>query len=432
MLKFGGAALRDGAAVRRACEVVRAHGGPDPLVVVSAHEGITRLLLRAAEEAAGGRVDSTAVRLRHRSILAQLALPPELLDRLLAELQTVLVHVAAERRSDRRRRDFVLSFGERMSARVVAAHLRSRGVHATPVDAFDLGLASETRGGLTLPSDGARERVRAAVGAVPGIPVVTGFLALDDEGHVTTLGRNGSDLTAVWLGAALGAREVHLWKEVDAICSADPRIVPAARPLPRLSYQAAAELALHGADVLHPAAMEPARRADLVVRVRSIADPEAPGTTIGPGSGDDPLALAHRRRVALVRRPGGGAPPAALPDACRAAGLEPFPCAGPGGEDLLLLPDPEPGPGDPLPALAQGLELERGLASVALVGSAARAEALAASAVELARRAGLGLRRLPEGDGPGSRLLLAREADLDLVLLTVHAALIEEAAAPRA
>jgi aspartate kinase len=425
--KFGGAALRDGPAVRRAGEVLAACGGPRPLVVVSAHEGVTRLLGRVAEEAARGRVDAGPVRLRHRSLLAQLDLPSELLNHLLAELQTVLAHLGRERRLDRRRRDFVLSFGERMSARVVAAHLRATGVPATPVDAFDLGLESEARAGMTLPRDEGRARVSAAVRAVPGVPVVTGFLAQDGEGHVTTLGRNGSDLTAVWLGAALGAGEVHLWKAVDAICSADPKVVPGARTLARLSYLAAADLALHGADVLHPAAMEPARRAGVVVRVRSIADPDAPGTTIAGGAEPDPLALAHRRRVALLSAPaaGGAAGPAlaALESASQAAGLEPFLRGASEAEAWLLLPDPEPGEEHPLEPRGAGPALERGLASLALVGPPEALDALAAEALELARRAGLSLRHLPAGLAR-SRLLLAPHAGLDRALELLHTALI--------
>lgn len=423
MHKFGGAALRDGPAVRRAGEVLAACGGPRPLVVVSAHEGVTRLLGRVAEEAARGRVDAGPVRLRHRSLLAQLDLSPELLNHLLAELQTVLAHVGRERRLDRRQRDFVLSFGERMSARVVAAHLRAAGVPATPVDAFDLGLESEARAGVNLPRDEARARVSAAVRAVPGVPVVTGFLALDGEGHVTTLGRNGSDLTAVWLGAAIGAGEVHLWKAVDAICSADPKVVPLARPLARLSYLAAADLALHGADVLHPLAMEPARRAGVVVRVRSIADPGGPGTTIADGAEPDPLALAHRRRVALLRSSsaGGGAGPALVEEACQGAQLEPFLRGASGTEAFLLLSDPEPADMHPLEPGAAGLE--RGLASLALVGPPGALDSLAAEALELGRRAGLSLRHLPAGL-LHSRLFLVQDGELDLALELLHGALI--------
>ncbi len=317
MHKFGGAALGDGDGVRRVGAILREHGGAAPVVVVSAHEGVTRMLDAVAHAAADGRLDAAPVRLRHRSILHQLALPAELLDRLLAELATVLAQVRAEGRLDERRRDYVLSLGERMSARTVAAHLRGVGLAATPVDAFDLGLSCERRGAGRMPSDRSLDSVRQALCGIPGIPIVTGFLALDEEGHVATLGRNGSDLTAVWIGAAVGAAEVHLWKTVPAICSTDPRLVPEARTIDRLSYAAAAELARQGAEVLHESAMEPARRAGLAVRVRSCAVPADAGTRIDGAAGPDPWILVPRMprageagpaRLALV----GGADPELL------------------------------------------------------------------------------------------------------------------------
>ena len=439
VLKFGGAALKDGDAVRRAAEIVRSHGGSKPLVVVSAHEGVTELLTMAAVDAERGIFQTDPLRIRHRTLLHQLDLPAELLDRYLAQLFTVLRSVCDERRLDRRRRDFLLSFGERMSARIVAATLRAAGVPATPVDAFDLGLQSERRSGLTLPQESARERVRAAVMEVPGVPVVTGFIALDAEGHVTTLGRNGSDLTAVWLGGAVGAEEVHLWKTVDAVCTADPTVVPTARCIANLSYLAAAELALHGASILHPAAMEPAQRSNMPVRVRPVGDPGGPGTTIGPLSDPgherplDPLALAHRRRVALIthrldlgRDP--GAQMTQLHTACREAGLDPYLFAVPGAEAVLLLPDPplDEAQGDALARLAVDATLERGLASFALVGhGVADDPGVVPRVVDLLQRAGLEARSLPAGDGPMSRLFLTDAESLDSALRLVHAGLIE-------
>ena len=201
---------------------------------------------------------------------------------------------------------------------------------------------------------------------------MTGFLALDEEGHVATLGRNGSDLTAVWIGEAVGAEEVHLWKTVDGIHSADPRLVPGAQRIDQLDYATAAELALQGAEVLHPAAMEPARRSGLPIRVRGVHDPDSPGTRIAPpaaiawGGGPAVLALAHRRAA---------------------------PAAGPEGE----------------------------LASFALVGPGLGSDpSLVAEVVELARGAGLSARPRPAGDGAGSRAFVTSGGDLAQLLRLVH------------
>ena len=430
MLKFGGAALRDGHAVENAVEIVREHGGPRPLVVVSAHEGVTTLLESTAEDARAGSFAWEPPRVRHRTLLRQLGLGSDLLDRHLLELRAILEHVCQEGRLDRRRRDFVLSFGERMSARVVAAALRARGISATPVDAFDLGLLSETRSGLTLPVEGARERVRRAVLEVPGVPVVTGFVALDAEGHLTTLGPNGSDLTAVWMGEAVEADEVHLWKTVDGVRTADPRLVPDARRIARLTYLEAAELAAHGADVLHPAAMEPASRRGMPIRVRNAEDPSQPGTVVsaetdgaGATAARGPRAIAHRARVALLsqrldlaRDP--GEQMNELFHACREAGLDPLLFAVPGTEAVLLLPDK-----DGVQRFAGDARVERGLASFALVGPGVGEDTeLVAAVCDLAKRARLDVRSLPSGDGPLSRLFLTPAAQLKAALRLAHGA----------
>src|SRR5262245_49504301 len=262
VMKFGGAALRDGPAIERSARLVEREGRRGRiLVVVSAQEGVTVQLARAFDEAvnaeaARGELGTwDGLRVRHRSVLAQLGLEGDLLDRHLLELRGILEELQRSARSDRRMRDYVLSFGERMSARVVAAVLRKLGPPAVPLDAYDLGLttASHQGEGALLCAPGAD--LRATLAAVPGIPVVTGFLALDPAGHLTTLGPNGSDLTAVWFGEAVAAEQVVLWKTVAGFLSADPDLVPEARLVPVLGREEAVEFALNGAEVLHAGAL---------------------------------------------------------------------------------------------------------------------------------------------------------------------------------
>ncbi len=316
VFKFGGAALADGPGIRRAVEIVRAHlerdgvqvGHEDPenesggekgapgarlLVVVSAHAGVTDLLETVAQAAAEGHLEADRVRIRHRTLLSQLGLDPELLDRHLRELYAILGRIQKTGRVAPEERDYVLSFGERMSARIVARTLSEAGIPATPVDAWDLGLVTDSRHGQARPLDGLETAIREAVAAVPGVPVVTGFLAKDETGNLTTLGRNGSDLTASILAAAVGAGEIQYWKTVGGILTADPRLVPGAQVIERLSYAEAAEFALHGAEVLHPGAVEPALRAQVRVRVRSVLTPEEPGTLLEPDRGERRCAGAN-------------------------------------------------------------------------------------------------------------------------------------------
>lgn len=291
VMKFGGAALRDGAAVRRVCALIAS--ADRPAVVVSAHHGVTSLLERAAREAAAGRLETDAIRVRHRGLLSQLELDPELLNRHFAELFGVLGEVRTKGRLDAGELDFVLSFGERMSARIVAGCLRKQGTLAAPLDAYDLGLLSDSRHGRARPLPGTGSKLRASLAEVHGVPVVTGFLARDADGRLTTLGPNGSDLSAALVAEAVGAFELVFYKRVPGIMTADPARVSGARVLAEIGFDEAAELAAHGAEVLHPGAIEPAVRAGLRVRVVDVDEPNSPGTLLSNDSrGDGPRALA--------------------------------------------------------------------------------------------------------------------------------------------
>ncbi|MEZ6002850.1 MAG: aspartate kinase [Planctomycetota bacterium] len=302
VLKFGGAALRDGAAILRSCERVLSHGGNRPIVVVSAFFGVTDQLLEACDRALAGDPDGQALRLRHRTICRQLGLPSEVLDRLWAEMQGLLRIIAAEQRLIPEIRDRVLSFGERASARVVAQALSQAGVPATPVDAFDLGFETDGEPGGSRLAQGAEQRIGPALAGVPGVPIVTGFLAKDPLGNLTTLGRDGSDWTAAIVAEAVGAEQLIFWKDVPGILSADPRIVPEAHPLARVSVAEARELAFQGAQVLHPASLDSFLHDGPRVRVLSFVDESAPGSELCesiPRAGA--VAVTSRARLVGVR-----------------------------------------------------------------------------------------------------------------------------------
>ncbi len=301
VMKFGGAALADGARVQRAARLVAARRVDRPIVVVSAVQGATDLLDQAAKLAASGTVDAKPVRLRHRSLLAQLGLDAELVNRLLVELGLVLDAVRTKGRLEPRERDVILSFGERMSARIFAQVLRSQGIDATPIDAFDLGLRSDSNHGRARPLSDATGSIARNLSTLGGIPVVTGFLAADEHGNLTTLGRNGSDLTAALIGEAAGAREVQFWKTVGGVMTADPKLVPNARTVERLNYREAALLAFCGAKVLFAEALEPLERARLAARVLCCDDDDEFGTRVDDGAAlERAVAIAVRRDVARI------------------------------------------------------------------------------------------------------------------------------------
>lgn len=294
--KFGGAALADGPSIDGAIELVRTRGGERPIVVVSALQGVTRTLAELAQSAALRRPADGArlgpVRVRHRSVLRQLDLDAELCDRTFAELARVLEAIEERGAAGPRELDFVLAAGERLSARIVASALRRAGLAATAIDAFDLGLLTDSRHGSARPDLGSLASLGRVLATTPGIPVVTGFVAADENGHLTTLGPNGTDLTATLCARAVGARAVQLWKLVPGLLTADPQLVPEARRIDRIGFDAARRFARLGASVLHPETVEPLIGHDVVLWLRDARAPDEPGTRIADeASADGPLGL---------------------------------------------------------------------------------------------------------------------------------------------
>ncbi len=297
VLKFGGTSVGTVEAMRQTVAVVRrarqTHG---PVVVVtSALSGVTDLLLRtidhAAQGANGEQRAAAQERLltRHREMINAL-LPPSARDPLLRVIRQRLAAfyrlteaIAVLGEVTPRARDAVAALGERMSAPLLAAALSAADLPAQALDAADLIVTDATfqnaQPDLTASTPRIRERLLPLL--EQGItPVVTGFIGATSDGITTTLGRGGSDYTAALLGAALPAAEVHIYTDVNGVMSADPRIVPDARTLPRLSYREVAELAYFGAKVLHPKTIRPVIEADIPLRVRNTFDPTGPDTLI--------------------------------------------------------------------------------------------------------------------------------------------------------
>ena len=431
--KFGGVSLEDGAAVRRVGELVRSQ--PErQVLVVSALKGVTQALDAACEAAREGLLDWDQLRVRHRSVLRQLDLPGDSLDRLLLSLRALLAHMARTGEVRERERDHVLSFGERMSARIVAAHLRRNAQAAVAIDAFDLGLIHRP----DLPAPEAmpppeRERLRTRLLDVEGVAVVTGFVAVDTLGDLTTLGPNGSDLTATWLAEALGAEEVHLWKAVGGIFTADPNMIPGAQPLEQLGWDDAAAMAREGADVLHPAAGEPARRARIPVRVRSVFQPGSPGTLVSGKVPEraGPVALATRGRIALLETRGGPDRSEAVMRSAleelglrlEARGLQPHGLYVESAVATLVIPDPS-GLDRILGGLLEpGIHVRRGLGSMALVGLGVEQDQHLSAL--LSRSGGEGSLLLPPRPGARARCLLVARERLGAVATGVHEQLFE-------
>jgi len=299
VMKFGGTSVGVPASLRAALRTIaeRAHsasGSGDPVVVVSALAGVTNLLVefcRAPTSRRGERTPSSRGELsdnlieRHLALAREMNVPPAALEPLLEAWRAeAATHARGRKAILGADRDRVLSFGERLSAELVAAALDAQGVPATAVVAGDAGLVTDDRFGAAHPLPAAESLLRKGLARPRGVPVVTGFLGRTEDGRITTLGRGGSDYSAALLGAALGAEEIQIWTDTSGLLSADPRIVPEARPVPRLSFAEASELAYFGAKVLHPKTLLPAMERGIPVRVLNTARPDEPGSLVAPGA----------------------------------------------------------------------------------------------------------------------------------------------------
>lgn len=300
--KFGGTSVGGAARIRSVASLLdAASAGQRVVAVVSAMSTVTNRLLAACDRAASGGAFEDAIdalESDHETAIAGLELGPDdsaatraAVKQQLDALRTVLRAVAGIRELTPRVKDFVAVFGEKMSARMVAAALRARALKAVHVDA-DTFLETDGEFGSASPLGEAADRgIRRTLGALLAegtIPVVTGFCGRSPDGSTTTLGRGGSDFSATILGGGLEADRVVIWTDVDGVYTADPRAVPEARLVEQLHYREAAELAFYGAKVLHPRTLQPVASRGIPVEVRNSFRPDARFTVVDgrltPGS----------------------------------------------------------------------------------------------------------------------------------------------------
>jgi aspartokinase/homoserine dehydrogenase 1 len=279
--------------VSHAVTLVARRAGAPTVVVTSALAGVTDALLAVAHAAPTATAEQlgaalAGLRATHAAVIDALldgdhaAALHDALGASLAEVETLAAAARAIGELAPREVDRVVARGERLAARLVAAALERAGVAATYVDAADLVATDGSYGqgapDLARTTADARRVLRPLLKARV-VPVVPGFLGRGPRGETVTLGRGGSDLSATVLAAALGARRVILWKDVPGLLTADPRVVPNARVVPRLGAREAAALAHYGAKVLHPRALAPLGEGTRV-QVRPFARPDERGTEI--------------------------------------------------------------------------------------------------------------------------------------------------------
>jgi len=278
--KFGGSSLASGAHFHAVARLVSA--SPTPLaVVVSAPGDSTDRLKRLAERAVEGEEVSESLNGWFDEV-AEYAKAD--LSGLRSEGITRLEGIRLLRELSDTTLAAFLSLGERVSAALLTAQLQALDLPAHPVD------ARKWLHTVGPPDDGEVDwpKTLSAFDATTwSLPVVTGFIATGPDGRTSTLGRDGSDYTAAILGAVLDAKEVQIWTDVPGVLTADPAIVPHARPLQHLTFGEALELSVFGARVLHARTLVPLIDKSIPLRILHTKDPDAPGTRIDAAGADD-------------------------------------------------------------------------------------------------------------------------------------------------
>ncbi len=307
--KFGGTSVSSRPRWGTIAAVVRGHlaEGRVPIVVCSAISGVSNLLERLLPHAVAGRHAPVLAELRakHVALAAELGLPVDIVEGELADVERVASGVALLGEFTPRMRARVMATGELMLTRLGAAWLAAEGIGASWIDARSLLLASQgandARHYLSATCDYARDStLDGRLG--PGPVVTQGFIARDARGDTVLLGRGGSDTSAAYLAAKIGASRLEIWTDVPGMYTADPRLVPHARLLRRLDYAEAQELAATGAKVLHPRSIAPARDAGIPLWIKSTPDPEVTGTVIvaTEASSARVRAVASRNGILLL------------------------------------------------------------------------------------------------------------------------------------
>ncbi len=328
IMKFGGTSVANGEKIRHVASLVAdsAKKGDSVVVVVSALDGVTDELGEAAERAKKGNekyvkefkqqiikkhLAAASKAIEHASVRREVE---QVIEKAVDELEKVLMGISYVGELTPKSKDYVLSFGERLSAPIVWGALRDLKLESQWFTGKEAGIVTDANFGEASPLMNVtahllNQRIVPLV-EKKVIPVVTGYIAATQDGVITTIGRGGSDYTATILGVALSADEVWIWTDVDGIMTADPKIIPSAKMLPELSYQEAAEMAIFGAKAMHPRGLEPAIREKIPVRIRNVFHPENPGTLIADAestkSTDPVKAVALIRDVAMVNVNGAG------------------------------------------------------------------------------------------------------------------------------
>ncbi len=297
VLKIGGGILRNREDLEILVEIVKMNFGRENILVVSALNGVTDMLLNAY---AKGEDISGQLRKMHQAYFDS---EDEMFGRKFSELSELL----SEKTNGMERKERIASFGERLSAILVSEYLNSHGISAETMDAERCGIVAD---GKFERANCVMEKTKTnfAKNVIPKIKertlVISGFYGVDSEGNVNTFGRGGSDYSAAVVAVASRADVLEIWKDVEGFMTADPRVVKDAKKLDEITFEEAKELGYMGAKILHPRTMDPLEGSGISAQIKSVFDPSANGTRIVEKRKENSdriiTSIAAKKKIAIV------------------------------------------------------------------------------------------------------------------------------------
>ena len=290
ILKFGGSSVATAQRIQSVIEIIKPYQKDGVAVVFSAFGGVTDALIDVSQLALQGdttyRTKLEQLEKRHLeavrellsvqkqgSILAQVKIK-------INELEDVLHGVFLVKERTARTLDYIMSFGERLSAYIIAEAMKDRSLQATFLDAREVIRTDDQFGNARVDFDVTNKQIRSHLAEGTSLHVITGFIGVSESGETTTLGRSGSDYTAAIFAGALQAEALEIWTDVNGMMTADPRMVKKAFTVPQMSYEEAMELSHFGAKVIFPATMQPAMAGRIPIWIKNTFNPSFQGTLI--------------------------------------------------------------------------------------------------------------------------------------------------------
>lgn len=299
VFKFGGASVKDAAAVRNVQRVLSMHSGESLVVIISAMGKTTNALelvwqaWQNEHNAATQLHDSIVY---HREILNELFVPGSAIfqkvEAYWADLQSILDGSP----SDDRDFDYdrIVSFGELISTLIVSEFLNENGFPNLWLDAREVVKTDDFYREARLDWERTVTAIREVYDDFSGSTIITqGFIGRSETGDTTTLGREGSDYSAAIFGFSLNAESVTIWKDVPGMLNADPKFFENTQQLPQISFKEAIELSYYGASVIHPKTLKPLQNAGIPLYIKSFLNPEDAGTIIQESSAHDSLIPSY-------------------------------------------------------------------------------------------------------------------------------------------